>query len=150
MAIIPLLLVATNLNNPGIVLSSIMFWCYVAFCIAVVLFSYYNYRIVRKMENMDVMVKANLEQQIQLLESRKKLELMGMRGVLIFFIILAEIVPYLQHYRVLDLWHSFSPVIRFSAYALLLCLQYFMNRKISERNIGVHLAHLKQLMNEVN
>jgi hypothetical protein len=150
MAIIPLLLVATNLNNPGIVFSSIMFWCYVVFCISVIVFSYYNYRLVRKMENMDRIVKANLEQQIQLLERRKKLELIGMRGVLVFFIILAEVVPYLQHYRMLDLWHSLPPVVRISAYALLLCLQYFTNRMISQRNIGVPLARLKQLMNEIN
>ena len=150
MAVIPLVLLATNLNDVHIVFTSVIFWCYVAFCIGIIVFAYYNYRIVSKMENMDGMVRANLEQQINLLESRMKLELIGMRGVLLFFIVLAEVVPYLQHYRLLDLWHSFSPVVRIITYMILLFLQYFMNRRISQRNLGVHLAHLKKLMNEMH
>ena len=150
MAIIPLVLLATNLNDVHIVFTSIMFWCYVAFCIGIIVFAYYNYRIVSKMEIMDGMVRANVEQQINLLESRKRLELIGMRAVLLFFIVLTEVVPYLQHYRMLEFWHSFSPIVRFSTYAVLLCVQYVINRRISQRNIGVHLAHLKELMNEMN
>jgi hypothetical protein len=150
MALIPLLLIATNLNGLHIIFSSIMFWCYVIFCISIVVFSYYNYRIVRKMENMDEMVRSNLEQQINLLERRKKLELIGMRSVLLFFIVMAEAVPYIQHYRMLDLWHSFSAVARFSAYSVLLILQYFINRRISERNVGIHLTHLKELLSDLN
>lgn len=150
MAIIPLVLLATNLNDLHIVFTSVMFWCYVGFCIGVILFAYYNYRVVRKMENMDGMVRTNLEQQINLLERRMKLELIGMRGGLLFFIVLAEVIPYFQHYRMLELWHSFSPVIRIMTYVVLLILQYFINRRISQRNLGVHLAHLKKLMNEMN
>jgi hypothetical protein len=150
MAIIPLVLIATNLNDVRLVFTSVMFWSYVVFCIGIIVFAYYNYCIVSKMESMDGMVRANLEQQINLLESRMKLELIGMRGVLLFFIVLAEVVPYLQHYRLLEFWHSFSPFIRIITYVVLLFLQYFINRRIKQRNLGVHLAHLKKLMNEMN
>jgi hypothetical protein len=149
MAIIPLVLLVTNLNDVRIVFTSIMFWSYVAFCIGIILFAYNNYRIVDKMENMNGMVRVHLEQQINLLERRIKLELAGMRGILLFFILLAEVVPYLQHYRMLDLWHSVYPIVRICIYAMLLCLQYFLNRRISQRNLGVHLAHLKRLMSEM-
>ena len=84
-----------------------------------------------------------------LLEKRKKWELMGIRGVLIFFIVLTEVVPYFQHSRMLDLWHSFSPIIRISSYVGLLLLQYLLNKRISERKLGVHLAHLKELVREM-
>src|SRR5258705_3896421 len=57
MAIIPLILLLTNLDNIGGVLRSVMFWSYVAFCIGVVAFASYNYRLVAKMEGMDGMVK---------------------------------------------------------------------------------------------
>src|SRR5450432_3076624 len=57
MAILPLVLIATNLNDVRIVFTSVMFWCYVAFCIGIIVFAYYNYRIVTKMENMDGMVR---------------------------------------------------------------------------------------------
>lgn len=149
MAFIPLIILATNLNNIPVVLNSVLFWSYVAFCIGVVAFAGHNYRIVRKMEVMDNMVRANLEQQINLLEKRKKWELMGMRGVLLFFMALTELVPYFQHYRLLDYWHALSPVIRFGTYAALLGLQYVINRRVSERNVGRHLAYLKTLVSEL-
>ena len=149
MSIIPFILLATNLMDLRIVLTSVMFWSYFAFCVGIVVFAYYNYRIVRKMEVMDEMVNTNLEHQINLLEKRKKWELAGMRGGLIFFMTLTEVVPYFQHYRMLDLWHSFSPVIRISTYLLLLFLQYFLNKRISQRNLGVHLAYLKNLVKEM-
>jgi hypothetical protein len=126
-----------------------MFWSYVAFCIGIILFAFYNYRIVSKMENMDGMVRTNLEQQINLLEKRANLEIVGMRVVLLFFITLTEVLPYFQHYRMLDKWHSLSPFIRFGAYAALLVLQYFLNRRVKQRKVGRHLAYLKELAKEM-
>ena len=51
MAILPLILIASNLNDVHIVFTSVMFWCYVAFCAGIIVFAYHNYRIVSKMEN---------------------------------------------------------------------------------------------------
>lgn len=149
MAIIPLVLLTTNINNVEGVLTSILFWSYVAFCIGVIVFAYYNYRIVSKMEGMDAMVKDNLEQQVSLLEKRMKWEILGLRCVLLFFILLVEIVPYIQHYRMLSYWHDLSPFIRFGAYSALFLLQFFMNRRISERKMGRHIAYLKRLVSEM-
>jgi hypothetical protein len=149
MALIPLLLLLTNLENVYNVVSSVMFWSYVAFCIGVIVFAYYNYRIAGKMEIMDGMVKTNLEQQINLLEKRMNWEIIGLRCILLFFITLTEVVPYLQHYRMLDKWHSLSPVVRISAYTGLLLLQYFLNRRIKERKVGRHIRYLKELVKEM-
>src|SRR5690349_18234088 len=101
------------------------------------------------MERMDTMVKTNLEQQIQLLEKRASWEVAGMRGVLLFFVVLVEVVPYLQHYRMLDKWHSLPVAIRFGAYAVLLALQFFLNKKIKQRKVGRHLTYLKELVKEM-
>jgi Ca2+/Na+ antiporter len=65
MLVLPLVLLLTNLRDINIVLTSVMFWSYVAFCIAMIVFAWYNYRLVRKMEGMDGVVKTNLEQQIE-------------------------------------------------------------------------------------
>ena len=147
MSIIPLVLLLTNLNDVRIVLTSIMFWSYVAFCIGIIALAYYNYRIVTKMRGIDSVVKKNLEQQIILLEKRSKLELYVMRGVLLFFILLCEVVPYIQHYRMLDKWHSLSLII--STYTVLLLLQYFLNKRIRERKVGRHITYLKELVKEI-
>ena len=70
MFLIPFLLLLTNLQDIQGVLTSILFWSYVAFCIYIIVFAYYNYRLVSKMEKKDAMVKTTLEQQIHLLEKR--------------------------------------------------------------------------------
>src|SRR5436190_5375251 len=72
MIILPILIFATNLNDVNKVLTSVMFWSYIAFCLGLILFSWLNYRVVQKMEGMDAMVKPNLEQQISILEKRLK------------------------------------------------------------------------------
>lgn len=149
MSLLPLVLLLTNLEDVHKVFTSILFWCYVAFCLCIIVFAAYNYRIVRTMEGMDGMVKTNLEQQIEALEKRANLEVAGLRIVLLFFVLLIEVVPYIQHYRMLDKWHSVPLWVRLTAYAGLLLLQYIMNRRLKQHKIGRHLAHLKELAQEM-
>ena len=72
-----------------------------------------------------------------------------MRVVLLFFIVLVEVVPYLQHYRMLDKWHSLPAAVRIGAYALLLLLQYFINKKVKQHKVGRHLDYLKELLTQM-
>ena len=101
------------------------------------------------MEGMDNLVRANLEQQVDLLEKRMKWKKTGLILALAFFILLAEIVPYFQHYRMLDKWHSLAPAIRYLTYAGLFVLQYFANTWVNERRYGRHLNYLKELVKEM-
>jgi glucan phosphoethanolaminetransferase (alkaline phosphatase superfamily) len=149
MAVIPAFFIVSNADNLTAVLNSIILWCYIAFCMGVIVFSYYNYRIVNKMEGMDNLVKSNLEQQLNLLETRMKWKKKGLMLALIFFILLVEIVPYLQHYRMLDKWHSVPMVIRCLVYAALFALQYFANTWVNERRYGRHLKYLNELVQEM-
>lgn len=149
MTVVPLLLLASNLNNVDKTLTSVLFWFYVAFCIGMAFFARYNYRIVERMQTMDLMVKTNLEQQVELLQKRAQLEILTLRFVTIFFILLLEVLPYFQDYSMLNKWHSLSPFIRFGAYIGLLLLQYVMNRRVKEYKVGRHLTYLKQLAKEM-
>lgn len=149
MILIPAMLFVTNSDDVHKVLTSIFFWSYVVFCAGVISFAFYNYRIVSTMEVMDSMVKINLEQKIKLLEKRGRLEIIGLRAAMIFFIALTEIMPYFQHYRMLDKWHSLPVAIRILVYAGLLLLQYFVSKKIKQRKVGRHLAYLKELVKEM-
>jgi hypothetical protein len=150
MCVIPILLLMTNLEDLQKPLTSVLFWSYIAFCSAMIVFARYNYRTVSNMAVMDDKVRANLSQQINVLEKRARLEIIVLRAVLLFFIALVEIVPYFQHYRMLDKWHSLPGYARVSAYAGLILLQFFLNRKIKQRKIGRHLDYLKELVNELN
>lgn len=149
MIILPAYVVLTNTDDVNHALKSVMLWGYIAFFLGVIIFTYYNYRMVSKMESMDSLVKSNLEQQVNLLETRMKWKKTGLTIALLFLILLAEITPYFQHYRMSDKWHSVAPAIRFLSYASFMILQYFISTRVNERRYGRHLRYLKELANEM-
>ena len=149
MVALPLILLVTNANDIDSVLTSVMFWSYVAFCIAMLIFSYANYRTADKMSHMDDDVSSNLDRQISMLETRLRWNIVSLRIVLLFFVALTETMPYFQHYRMLDKWHSLSPLIRYGAYAALFILQYLVSGKVKQRKFGRHLVYLKELVREM-
>lgn len=142
-------IIITNMHQLDKTFSSILFWAYILFVIGVVLFARLSYNTAKKMEQMDSTIKANLEQQVALLEKRVRQNLTGIRIALLFFIILLEVAPYLQYFRMLHKWHSLSPLIRFGGYALLLLFQYVVSRQISRRNHDPHIARLKELVEQM-
>jgi hypothetical protein len=149
MTVVPIAILATNLQHIDKTLSSALFWFYILFCIGVIVFARLNYTLVKKMESMDGVVKSNLEQQVFLLETRLKQNLIGIRIALLFFIVLTEVLPYFQNFHMLNTWHSLSPFIRFGAYAALFLFQYVISRTVSQRKFGQHIAHLKQLIKQM-
>ena len=149
MTVVPIAIVATNIPNIDKMVTSILFWCYIIFCIGVVIFACRNYSIVKKMDVMDGMVKPNLEQQISILETRLRQNMIGIQVTLLFFIILTEVLPYFQDFKMLNTWHGLSPYIRFGVYTLLILLQYFLSRTVSDQKFGRHIAHLKELVKEM-
>lgn len=149
MSILPFVLLLTNFDNVYGVLRSVMFWSYTAFCIAVIIMASMNYRTATRMEVMDRMVKPSLELHVQLLQRRLDGLVVGLRIALIYFIVLTEVLPYFQHYRILAHWHSLSPFIRFGAYAALLLAQYFIGRKMLDYKFRRHLDYLKSLVGEM-
>ena len=149
MSLLPFILLLGQMEDLSRPLTSVLFWVYVAFCIAVVIFASYNYRIVSNMEAMDAIVKDNLEQQINLLDTRMKNMVIGKRVVMLLLIVLTEILPYFQHYRMLDKWHSLNPLIRYGVYGLLFVWQYFADKWVLKRKFGEHIDYLKNLVKEM-
>ncbi len=133
MTVVPIAIIATNLSHIDKTLTSAMFWFYIVFCVGVIIFARLNYAVVKKMEGMDAMVKSNLEQQIFILETRLRQNIIGIRVALLLFIVLTEVLPYFQNFRMLNTWHSLSPLIRFGAYTVLFLFQYLLSREVSRR-----------------
>jgi hypothetical protein len=147
--LMPMIILATNISQIDKTLTSVMFWSYIVFCVSVVIYAWYNYRLVGEIEVMDGVVKSTLEKQVAILDTRLKWNIVGLRIVLIFFIVLTEVLPYLQHYSMLDRWHSLSPFIRYSVYAAFLFMQYFISGPLLQRKFGKHIAYLKQMSGEM-
>jgi hypothetical protein len=150
MTVLPIAILATNMRHIDKTLSSALFWFYILFCAGVIIFAKFNYAVVKKMEGLDGNVKSNLEQQIFVLETRLRQNLIGIRIGLLFFIILTEVLPYFQNFKMLNTWHSLSPFIRFGAYAALLLFQYSVGRVVSRRKFGQHINHLKELVKQMD
>jgi hypothetical protein len=149
MLFMPFLLLITNADDISRPLTSVMYWSYVVFCIGIIILAANNYRVADRMQRMDGLLKSNLEQQITLLETRLKWKVIGLRLALLFFIVLAEVLPYFQHYRMLAKWHSLPVVIRFGLYAALLIMQYFLSPIVLQRKFGRHLSSLKEMASEL-
>src|SRR6476620_2730543 len=149
MALMPFILLLTNASDISKPLTSVLYWSYVAVAIGVIIVAYYNYRIADKMQDMNGMVKANLEQQVSVLQTRLRWKIIGLRIVFIFFIVLLEVLPYIQHYRMLDKWHSLPLLGRFAVYLGFLLFQYVMSPIILQRKFGRHLTYLQSLVKEM-
>lgn len=149
MTFLPIVIIASNMHQIDKTLTSALFWFYILFCIGVIVFARLNQAVVKKMEGMDGNVKANLEQQIFILETRLRQNLAGIRVALLFFIVLTEVLPYIQHFKMLNTWHSLSPFIRFGAYAALILFQYFVSRRVSYQKFGRHIDHLRELVKQM-
>ncbi len=149
MLLMPFILLFTNLQDITKPLSSVMYWSYVVFCLGMIVMSVNNYVIANRMQRMDGLLKENLEQQIALLQTRMKWTIIGLRLALLFFIALAEVIPYFQHFRMLEKWHSLPAYMRFGIYAALLIVQYFISPLVLQRKFGRHLSSLKEMANEL-
>ena len=146
-AIMMMAVTITNARNLESFSGYVMYFSFVAFCVAVILAFYLNYRRTGKMERMDKTVRNNLEEYITQLEQRLKWQYVGVRIVVLLFMVLVEVLPLFYHGRMLDKWHSVSPFIRFPAYAIYFLIVYVVGRRVKQRKFGQHLDHLKLLLN---
>jgi len=142
-------MIATQIRNLDNTAALIFIGTYILFCIGVALFFYQNYRITSELEGMDGNVKSSLERYVTVLQQRLKWQQIGARIVMLIFILLLEVVPFFLHGRILDKWHSLSPVIRFTAYAAFLAIQYFVGRSVEKQKFGQYLIYLKELTAEL-
>jgi hypothetical protein len=149
MLLMPFLLLATNLDDISRPLTSVMYWSYVVFCIGMATLAINNYLVANRMQRMDGLLKTNLEQQITLLQTRMKWTIIGLRLALLFFVVLAEVLPYFQYYRMLDKWRSLPMLTRYGVYVGLFIAQYFLNPLLLQYKFGRHLNSLKQLASEL-
>lgn len=149
MIVIAVIFIAVTISNGRNIETTagyVLYCIYLAFCLAVIMTLYINYIKTGKMENMDKPVKNNLQEYIVQVEQRLKWQYIGTRLVVFLFILLVELLPFFYHARMLDKWHSVSPIIRFSSYALYFLLVYFTNHRLKQRRFGRHLDHLKDLL----
>lgn len=142
-------IIMTTIREIDDLKNNFLFWSYMAFLVGIIVFYFMNYRIVRKMEIMNGDVRSNLQMQIDILETRLKWKRIVLPLVTLFFIVLLEILPGYQHFRMLDKWHAIPAMTRIGSYAGVLLLQFFMNKWVTWKKFGSHLDYLKKLLKEM-
>lgn len=149
MIAIAVLMIAVTISNAGLIETVpgyVLFFTYIGFCLAVIAAFFIHYRRTSRMERMDRPVITNLETYVAQLEEHLRWQYVGSRIVVLLFITLLEVLPLFFHARMLDKWHSVSPVIRFTTYAVYFALLYVVSRRVKQRKFGQHLDHLKELL----
>jgi amino acid transporter len=147
-AVLMIVITISNARNLETIPGYVLYFTYLAFCMAIILAFYINYRRTSKMEDdMDKPVKNNLEDYVVHLEQRLKWQYFGSRLVVLLFIVMVEVLPLFYHARMLDKWHAVPPLVRFLAYIFYFLVVYFVSRRVKQRKFGQHLDHLKELLN---
>jgi len=146
-AILMMVITVANARNIETIPGYVLYYTYIAFCISLILAFYLNYRRTSKMESMDKAVMTNLEEYVVQLEQRLKWQYVGSRFVVLLFIVLVEVLPLFYHARMLDTWHSVSPLIRFLSYTAYFAIVYFVSRRVKQKKFGQYVDRLKELVN---
>lgn len=149
MTVVPIAIFLTNLPNADAMLSSLLFWTYIAFCAGVFLFARLSLSAVRKLERTEEAVKDHLEQQVSVLALRLRQKIVFQKATLLVLIALTEITPYFQHYTMLAKWHSLPVLLRVATYATLFLLQHFAVRRVAQAKYGQHIQRLQQIVEDM-
>jgi hypothetical protein len=143
------LMLINNLAPRHAIFSDTLFWLYIGVCLVLIGYFYYSYRMVSRMQEMDGMVKANFEKQLNSLEVGIRRKLLFIRVMSIVFIMAVEILMYLQQEPSFARWYAQPAWLRLLCYSLLLTLFFFFTREVSRRKYSRHIQHLKELLSQM-
>ncbi len=139
-----------NLSRKHEIFSDGLFWFYIIFCSLMMLYFFYNYRLIHKMQYMDNFVKANLEKQVEILENGLKWRLVITRGAFLVFIVLVEVLMYYRQEPSLVKWYAQPLIVRLAVYAALIAAWYFITKFAFKYRFGKHIQNLKKLVHQMD
>lgn len=139
----------TNLSRKHDIFSDGLFWFYIIFCLLMMLYFFYNYRLVNKMQYMDNLVKANLEKQVEILERGLKWRLIITRIYFVVFIVMLEILVYYHREPSLVKWYAQPLVIRLLVYAVAIAALYLITKFTFKSRFGSYIENLKKLVQQM-
>jgi hypothetical protein len=138
-----------NLSRHHDIFSDILFWVYVAICIALVGYFYFNYRLLGRMQDFQGQVKANLERQVSILEKGIRWRLAIIRILFVFFIVLLEILLYYHQEPSLVKWYARPIGLRIAGYAALCLLFYLFTGFVIRHKYSKHVSYLRELVKQM-
>lgn len=131
-------------------LNNILMWFLVVIIVALTGFYWFNYTIVKKLQNINSSVKESIEKNISTLENGFKKYLFARRILYVFVVILFEVLMYLHKEPDYESWYSISVYIRIPIYILGFFITYFGKKVSYKKRIGQHVSYLRGLLNKMD
>lgn len=151
LVIIPIVLsiLVINLSKHHNLFSDVLFWFYILFMMFVLFYFYFNYKMIRGMQNMDHPVKANLEKQIHILETGIKWRLIITRIMLVVFLVLLEILLFFNQEPSLVKWYAQPLYLRLLCYSAAVLLFFLFTKVVFKYKYSRHISYLKELVQQM-
>lgn len=119
-----------------------------SFCTIMLVYFYVNYRLVSKMQLNEGDVHSNLVRQTKMLTRLLQLRLLLMRGALILFMVLAELMMYFRQGKGYESWQAHSVIYRLTMYGIVFIFFFFFTRIAINRRYRKHIQRLETLIKE--
>ena len=142
-------IVTIQFSKKGNLFSDVLYWYFIGFCVGVMAYFYFNYRLVSRMQTMENNVKENLLQQVQTLQAGLKWRLIITRGLVVIFILLLELLLYLRQEPRFSGWYGRPVHIRLLAYAGAVIFFYFLTKFALHHRYGKHIRYLQTLTEQM-
>jgi hypothetical protein len=136
-------------SKKGNLFSDVLYWYFIGFCVGVMAYFYFNYRLVSRMQTMENSVKENLLQQIQTLQAGLKWRLIITRSLVVIFILLLELLLFLHQEPRFSGWYGQPLHIRLLAYAGAIVFFYLLTKFALHHRYGKHIRYLQTLTEQM-
>ena len=128
--------------------SQFLVWYLVCFSAVMLVYFSVNYRLVTKMQSNEGDVLSNLVRQTKLLTRLLQLRLLLMRGAMILFCVLSELLIYFRNGKGFESWQAHSITYRLSVYTLIFVLFFFFTRIAINHRYRKNILRLQSLIKE--
>ncbi|HWI93304.1 MAG TPA: hypothetical protein VNT20_18625 [Flavisolibacter sp.] len=126
----------------------ILFSFLLVFAFSMTGYFYYNYKLLGRLQTMNISVKEHLQKQVTTLEKGLHFRLIFTRGMVVVFIALVETLMYWG--KELAEWYAEPLTTRLMTYVVLFAVFYFVTHLAVKHRYGKNISRLKQLVNELD
>lgn len=127
----------------------VMAWFLLGFGVLMMIYFYLNYRFISRIQTLEGNVKHNLQRQVQLLKNGLRWRLLITRGIIISFIILTELLMYLNIAPELENWQHQQLIWRLTVYAGYIIFFYLVTKFATDLRYKKHILRLEELIEQM-
>jgi hypothetical protein len=125
-----------------------LLWYLLSFCAFILVYFYYNYRLLSQMQATEESVKTNLQRQVRLLKKGLKWRLLVTRSMVALYAMTLEIIMHL-HPGSFPNWQGKSWVFRLAVYLGVFVLIFAISKWGTDRRYKKHIRYLEELAEQM-